>query len=65
MAIFVATIYFTKPAEEFATDNAVLAIHRDHPGLWNNGASLLSLDAANGLEQGDRRDQVRRQETYE
>ncbi len=64
VAIFVATTYFSGPAEEFATENDILAVHRDHLGLWNNGASLLSLGAVNGLGQGDRRHRERWKETY-
>ncbi len=59
VAIFVATTYFSGPAERFATENDILAIHRDHLGLWNNGASLVSLGAVNGLGQGDRRHRER------
>ncbi|AWK09972.1 restriction endonuclease [Streptomyces spongiicola] len=65
VAIFVATTYFSRPAENFATENDVLAVHRDHLGLWNNGASLLSLGTVNGLGQGDRRHRERWKATYE
>ncbi|MFE2940122.1 restriction endonuclease [Streptomyces sp. NPDC059255] len=65
VAIFVATTYFSGPAENFATENDVLAVHRDHLGLWNNGASLVSLGAVNGSGQGDRRHRARWKETYE
>ncbi|MFJ1594364.1 restriction endonuclease [Kitasatospora albolonga] len=64
VAIFVATTYFSGPAEKFAAENDVLAVHRDHFGLWNNGASLSSLGAVNGLGQGDRRHRARWKETY-
>ncbi|MFE9855221.1 restriction endonuclease [Streptomyces sp. NPDC005780] len=64
VAIFVATTYFSGPAEKFAAENDILAVHRDHFGLWNNGASLPSLGAVNGLGQGDRRHRERRKETY-
>ncbi|MFE5868669.1 hypothetical protein ACFQ6V_08445 [Streptomyces roseifaciens] len=49
MAIFVAATCFSGPAERFATMNDILAVHRDHLGLWNNGASLPSLGVVNGL----------------
>ncbi|MFF3733704.1 restriction endonuclease [Streptomyces sp. NPDC002476] len=64
VAIFAATTYFSGPAEKFATENGILAVHRDHLGLWNNGASLLSLGAMNGMGQGDRRHRERWKETY-
>nr|WP_308801021.1 restriction endonuclease [Streptomyces polyasparticus] len=65
VAIFAATTYFSGPAAKFATENSILAVHRDHLGLWNDGASLLSLTAVNGLGQGDRRHQKRWKATYE
>ncbi|MFD3732583.1 restriction endonuclease [Streptomyces sp. NPDC058632] len=65
VAIFVTTTYFTAPSERTAVQNDVIAVHRDHLGLWNNGASLLSLTAVNGAGQGDRRHRVRWKETYE
>ncbi|MER5465826.1 restriction endonuclease [Streptomyces sp. NPDC002668] len=64
VAIFVATIYFSAPAQRFASDNEIIAVHRDHLGLWNSGASLLSLSAVNGLGQGDRRHRERWKKTY-
>lgn len=64
VAIFVATTYFSAPAERFASDNEIIAVHRDHLGLWNSGASLLSLSAVNGLGQGDRRHWERWKKTY-
>ncbi len=64
VAILVATTYFSGPAEKFAAENGILAVHRDHFGLWNNGASLPSLGAVNGLGQGDRRHRERWKETY-
>ncbi|MYV72330.1 restriction endonuclease [Streptomyces sp. SID2131] len=64
VAIFVATTYFSGPAEKFAAENDILAVHRDHFGLWNNGASLPSLGAVTGLGQGDRRHRERWKETY-
>ncbi|MBB5933875.1 hypothetical protein [Streptomyces zagrosensis] len=45
--------------------NGVLAVHRDHLGLWNNAATLLSLGDVNGSGQGDRRHRERRRNTYE
>jgi restriction system protein len=65
VAIFVTTTYFTRPSERTAVQNGVIAVHRDHLGLWNNGASLLSLSEVNGAGQGDRRHRVRWKETYE
>ncbi|WP_369266129.1 hypothetical protein [Streptomyces harbinensis] len=38
---------------------------RDHLGLWNNGASLLSLSTVSGLGQGDWQHLERWKETYE
>ncbi|CAL9484632.1 restriction endonuclease [Streptomyces sp. enrichment culture] len=64
VAVFVATTYFTAPAERFATHNGIVAVHRDHLGLWNSGASLPSLTAVNGAGQGTRPHQRRRRETY-
>ncbi|MER6154545.1 restriction endonuclease [Streptomyces sp. NPDC001868] len=65
VAVFVTTTYFTGPSERTAVQNGVIAVHRDHLGLWNNGASLLSLGEVNGAGQGDRRHRTRRKETYE
>ncbi|WP_445133399.1 restriction endonuclease [Streptomyces sp. DW26H14] len=64
VAIFVTATYFSGPAESFAIENDVLAVHRDHLGLWNNGASLVSLGAVNGSGQGDRRHRARWKKTY-
>lgn len=64
-AIFVATTYFSGRAERFATENNTLAVHRDHLGLWNSGASLQSLGVVNGSGQGDRQHRARWKETYE
>ncbi|WP_051852159.1 restriction endonuclease [Streptomyces sp. NRRL F-5650] len=64
VAIFVTTAYFSGPAEECAVHNDVLAVHRDHLGLWNNGVALSALAALNGSGQGDRRHRARRKETY-
>ncbi|WP_257138690.1 restriction endonuclease [Streptomyces sp. rh34] len=41
VAIFVATTYVSGSAEEFAAENGMLAVHRDHLGLGNNGAWWL------------------------
>lgn len=65
VAIFVATTRFTRPAEEFAVKHGILAIHRDHFGLWNNGASLESLIHVNGSGQGDQRHRARWKRTYQ
>ncbi|MFI8949452.1 restriction endonuclease [Streptomyces sp. NPDC053750] len=65
VAIFVTTTYFTGPSERTAVQNGVVAVHRDHLGMWNSGASLLSLNEVNGVGQGDRRHRVRWKETYE
>ncbi|MFD8391628.1 restriction endonuclease [Streptomyces sp. NPDC059680] len=65
VAIFVTTTYFTGPSKRTAVQNGVIAVHRDLLGLWNNGASLLSLSEVNGAGQGDRRHRVRWKETYE
>ena len=65
IAIFVATTYFSEPAQKFATENDILTIHRDHLGVWNSGASLASFDAVNGAGQGDRRHRSRWKRTYE
>jgi restriction system protein len=65
VAIFVTTTFFTGPSERTAVQNGVIAVHRDHLGLWNNGASLLSFTAVNGSGQGDRGHRARWKETYE
>jgi restriction system protein len=64
VAIFVATTRFSRPSEEFAVKHGILAVHRDHFGLWNNGASLESLIDVNGAGQGDRRHRARWKKTY-
>lgn len=48
LAVFVTTTRFSRHSEKFALQHGILAVHRDHLGLWNNGASLLSLSEANG-----------------
>ncbi|MFC9585908.1 restriction endonuclease [Streptomyces yangpuensis] len=65
VAVFVTTTYFSGPAERCAVQNGVVAVHRDHLGLWNNGAALPSLTAVNGAGQGDRRHRALRKNTYE
>jgi restriction system protein len=64
LALFVATTRFSKQGEDFAVRNGILAIHRDHLGLWNNGASLLSLAEVNGAGQGDSRHRSRWKQAY-
>ncbi|MCX4628513.1 restriction endonuclease [Streptomyces sp. NBC_01443] len=64
VAIFVTTTYFSGPSVRTAVQNGVLAVHRDHLGQWNNGATLLSLREVNGLGQGDRRHHQRWRDTY-
>jgi hypothetical protein len=54
-AVFVTTTRFSRPSERFAVQHGILAVPRDHLGLWNNGASLLSLSEVNGRGQGDSR----------
>ncbi|MGO4456831.1 restriction endonuclease [Streptomyces sp. M-16] len=65
VAVFVTTTYFSAPAERCAVQNGVVAVHRDHLGLWNNGAALPSLTAVNGAGQGDHRHRTLRKDTYE
>ncbi|WP_405791394.1 restriction endonuclease [Streptomyces sp. NBC_00029] len=65
VAVFVTTSYFSGPAERCAVQNGVVAVHRDHLGLWNNGAALLLLTEVNGAGQGDRRHRALRKNTYE
>lgn len=65
VAIFVTTTYFSGPAERCAAQNGVMAVHREHLGLWNNGAALPSLASVNGSGQGDRQHRARRKKTYE
>ncbi|AKG43756.1 restriction endonuclease [Streptomyces xiamenensis] len=55
LAVFVTTAgAFTRQALELATQQRVLAIHRDYLGLWNSGTPLLDLIAVNGAGQGRR-----------
>lgn len=64
VAAFVTTTRFSRQSEAFAVQNGILAIHRDHLGLWNNGSSLESLIAVNGSGQGDQRHRARWVKTY-
>ncbi|MFF5366064.1 restriction endonuclease [Streptomyces sp. NPDC013187] len=64
LAVFVTTTRFSRPSERFALQHGILAVHRDHLGLWNNGASLLSLTEVNGRGQGDSRHRARWKQAY-
>ncbi|MFF4507568.1 restriction endonuclease [Streptomyces sp. NPDC001401] len=64
VAVFVTTTRFSRPSENFAVEHGILAVHRDHLGLWNNGASLLSLSGVNGQGQGDTRHRARWKQAY-
>ncbi|NNN31014.1 restriction endonuclease [Streptomyces sp. S3(2020)] len=64
LAVFVTTTRFSGPSQKFAVQNGILAVHRDHRGLWNNGASLLSLSEVNGRGQGDSRHRARWKRAY-
>jgi restriction system protein len=64
LAVFVTTTRFSRPSETFALQNGILAIHRDHLGLWNNGATLQSLISINGSGQGDQQHRARWKKTY-
>ncbi|MER5932604.1 restriction endonuclease [Streptomyces sp. NPDC002054] len=64
VAIFVSTTYFSDLAERCAVQNGVLAVHRDHLGLWNNGVARSALASVNGSGQGDRQHRARRKNTY-
>jgi restriction system protein len=65
LAMFVTTTRFSRHSEKFALQHGILAVHRDHLGLWNNGASLLSLSEVNGQGQGDSRHRARWKQAYE
>jgi restriction system protein len=65
VAVFVTTTRFSRPSEKFALQHQILAVHRDHLGLWNSGASLLSLIEVNGRGQGDARHRARWKQAYE
>ncbi len=64
VAVFVTTTRFSRPSERFAVQHGILAVHRDHLGLWNSGASLLSLGEVNGSGQGDVRHRTRWKQAY-
>ncbi|MFD0307248.1 restriction endonuclease [Streptomyces sp. NPDC127119] len=64
LAVFVATTRFSRPSEEFAVEHGILAVHRDHLGLWNNGVPLASLWGVNGRGQGDFRHRARWRQAY-
>ncbi|WP_078959804.1 restriction endonuclease [Streptomyces sp. NRRL B-24085] len=64
VAVFVTTSRFTGPSERFAVEHGILAVHRDLLGLWNSGASLLSLAGVNGRGQGDARHRTRWKQAY-
>ncbi|MCX4616347.1 MULTISPECIES: restriction endonuclease [Streptomyces] len=64
VAVFVTTTRFSRPSEKFAVEHGILAVHRDHLGLWNSGASLLSLSGVNGHGQGDLRHRARWKQAY-
>lgn len=64
LAVFVTTSRFTGPSERFALEHDILAVHRDHLGQWNNGASLMSLSELNGRGQGDARHRKRWKQAY-
>ncbi|MFF3140533.1 restriction endonuclease [Streptomyces sp. NPDC057927] len=64
VVVFVTTTRFSRPSEKFAVEHGILAVHRDHLGLWNNGASLLSLSGVNGHGQGDLRHRARWKQAY-
>ncbi|UQT60475.1 restriction endonuclease [Streptomyces durmitorensis] len=64
VAIFVTTTRFSRPSETFAAGHGIVAVHRDHLGLWNSGASLESLLGVSGAGQGDTRHRARWKKTY-
>ncbi|MET8249580.1 restriction endonuclease [Streptomyces sp. NPDC005202] len=64
VAVFVTTTRFSRPSEKFAVQHGILAVHRDHLGLWNSGASLLSLGEVNGGGQGGARHRTRWKQAY-
>ncbi|MGW1494574.1 restriction endonuclease [Streptomyces sp. NPDC002402] len=64
VAVFVTTTRFSQPSVVFAVEHDILAVHRDHLGLWNNGASLSSLLDVNGGGQGDSNHRTRWKKTY-
>jgi restriction system protein len=64
LAVFVTTTRFSRPSERFAVQHGILAVHRDHLGLWNHGASRLSLCEVNDRGQGDSRHWARWKRAY-
>ncbi len=64
LAVFVTTTRFSRQALAFAVKNGILAIHRDHFGLWNSGASLISLSDVNGSGQGNSQHRAVWKRTY-
>ncbi|MFI6551200.1 restriction endonuclease [Streptomyces prunicolor] len=64
VAVFVTTTRFSRPSEKFAVEHGILAVHRDLLGLWNDGASLLSLSRVNGHGQGNSRHRARWKQVY-
>lgn len=64
LAVFVTTTRFSRPSEKFALQHGILAVHRDHLGVWNGGASLMSLAEINGAGQGDARHRTRWKQAY-
>ncbi|WP_307792503.1 restriction endonuclease [Streptomyces verrucosisporus] len=64
VAVFVTTSRFSRPSQALAVEHGILAVHRDHLGLWNNGASLPALAGVNGAGQGDREHRARWRNTY-
>lgn len=64
LAVFVTTTRISRPSEKFALQHGNLAVHRDHLGVWNGGASLMSLAEINGAGQGDARHRTRWKQAY-
>ncbi|MFD8231065.1 restriction endonuclease [Streptomyces sp. NPDC059696] len=64
VAVFVTTTRFSRPSEKFAVQHDILALHRDHLGLWNNGTPLLTLTEVNGRGQGDPHHRARWKQAY-
>ncbi|MDI6411075.1 restriction endonuclease [Streptomyces albus] len=64
LAVFVTTTRFSRPSEKFAVQHGILAVHRDHLGLWNSGASLQSLTEVNGAGQGNPHHRARWKQAY-
>ena len=64
LAVFVTTTRFSRQSEDLCVHNDILAIHRDHLGLWNSESTLQSLISINGSGQGDQQHRARRKKTY-